>query len=145
MATYHKWVVKNEFVYVLQFLSLISDGLGGVTSYTRKTNFKVRIAYCELHSFQDNQKANQKRLVLRLLTLKLQKLAFHNSKSNFFDYHIFLKILYLLEVKRIPLTPPKVDIATNMGTRKAKYPNTLSANVTATASLPKTSGTDKVV
>ena len=43
---------------------------------------------------------------------------------------------YLLEVKRIPLTPPKVDIATNMGTRKAKYPNTLSANVTATASLP---------
>ena len=32
MATYHKWIVKNDFVYVLQFLSLISDGLGGVNS-----------------------------------------------------------------------------------------------------------------
>ena len=30
MALYHKWDVKNGFAYVLQFLSLISDGLGGV-------------------------------------------------------------------------------------------------------------------
>ena len=27
MALYHKWDVKNGFVYVLQFFSLISDGL----------------------------------------------------------------------------------------------------------------------
>ena len=30
MALYHKWDVKNGFGYVLQFFSLISDGLGGV-------------------------------------------------------------------------------------------------------------------
>ena len=30
MALYHKWYVKNGFAYVLQFFSLISDGLGGV-------------------------------------------------------------------------------------------------------------------
>ena len=27
---YHKWDVKNDFVYVLQFFSLISDCLGSV-------------------------------------------------------------------------------------------------------------------
>ena len=31
MALYHKWDVKNDFAYVLQFFSIISDGLGGVT------------------------------------------------------------------------------------------------------------------
>ena len=30
MALYHKWDVKNDFAYVLQFFSLISDGLGSV-------------------------------------------------------------------------------------------------------------------
>jgi hypothetical protein len=30
MALYHKWDVKNAFAFVLQFFSLISDGLGGV-------------------------------------------------------------------------------------------------------------------
>ena len=30
MALYHKWDVKNGFAYVLQFFSLISEGLGGV-------------------------------------------------------------------------------------------------------------------
>ena len=30
MALYHKWNVENGFAYVLQFFSLISDGLGGV-------------------------------------------------------------------------------------------------------------------
>ena len=33
MALYNKWDVKNGFLYVLQFLSLISDGLGGVVCY----------------------------------------------------------------------------------------------------------------
>jgi hypothetical protein len=32
MALYHKWDVKNDFPYVLQFFSLISDGLGSVIS-----------------------------------------------------------------------------------------------------------------
>ena len=30
MALYQKWDVKNGFPFVLQFFSLISDGLGGV-------------------------------------------------------------------------------------------------------------------
>ena len=51
---------------------------------------------------------------------------------------------YLLEVKRIPLTPPNVDIATKIGIRKAKYPNILSAKVTATASLPNREKKEKV-
>jgi hypothetical protein len=33
MALYHKWDVKNDFLYVLQFFSLISDGLGSVLSF----------------------------------------------------------------------------------------------------------------
>ena len=37
MALYHKWDVKNGFVYVLQFLSLISDSLGGVTVQWRRS------------------------------------------------------------------------------------------------------------
>ena len=31
MALCHRWDAKNDFAYVLQFFSLISDGLGGVT------------------------------------------------------------------------------------------------------------------
>ena len=36
MALYHKWDVKNGFAFVLQFFSLISDGLGGVKHFIRK-------------------------------------------------------------------------------------------------------------
>ena len=32
MALYHEWDVKNDFAYVLQFFSLISDSLGSVDS-----------------------------------------------------------------------------------------------------------------
>ena len=35
MALHHKWNVKNGFAYVLQFFSLISDGLGGVESLSQ--------------------------------------------------------------------------------------------------------------
>ena len=33
MASYHKWDVKNDSAYVLQFFSLISDSLGGVIAF----------------------------------------------------------------------------------------------------------------
>ena len=33
MALHHKWDIKNDFAYVLQFFSLISDGLGSVRWY----------------------------------------------------------------------------------------------------------------
>jgi hypothetical protein len=32
MALYHKWGVKTDFTFALQFFMLISDGLGGVNS-----------------------------------------------------------------------------------------------------------------
>ena len=35
MALYHKWDVKNDFAYVLQFFSLISDSLGSVSRQFR--------------------------------------------------------------------------------------------------------------
>ena len=33
MALCHKWDVKNDFAYVLQFFSLIFDGLGSVGGF----------------------------------------------------------------------------------------------------------------
>ena len=43
MALYHKWDVKNDFPYVLQFFSLISDGLGSVSGMcVQKTCLNVR-------------------------------------------------------------------------------------------------------
>ena len=48
MALYHKWDVKNDFVYVLQFFLLISDSLGSVTNMERPT--KTRLGF--LRNFQ---------------------------------------------------------------------------------------------
>ena len=43
MATYDKWDVKNGFAFVLQFFSLISDGLGGaLTKYIIKYLIEIR-------------------------------------------------------------------------------------------------------
>ena len=39
---YNKWDVKNDFAYVLQFFSLISDGLGGVELDFRQYLVKFR-------------------------------------------------------------------------------------------------------
>ena len=41
MASYHELDVKNDFVYVLQFFSLISDGLGGV-DYNIRVNVPAK-------------------------------------------------------------------------------------------------------
>ena len=41
MALYNKWDVKNGFAHVLQFFSLISDGLGGVTQVSNKGRGEV--------------------------------------------------------------------------------------------------------
>ena len=40
MALYHKWNVKNGFAYVLQFFSLISEGLGSVRGGSGKKGKK---------------------------------------------------------------------------------------------------------
>ena len=47
MALYDKGDVKTDFAYVLQFFSLISDGLGGVTSYIL---LDVQCQICTLES-----------------------------------------------------------------------------------------------
>ena len=36
---YHKWDVKNDFAFLLQFFSIISDNLGGVYWYAKKYSF----------------------------------------------------------------------------------------------------------
>ena len=41
MGLYHNWDVKNGFAYVLQFFSLISDCLGGVTQVSNKGRGEV--------------------------------------------------------------------------------------------------------
>ena len=52
MALYYRWDVKNDFAYVLQFFSLISDSLGSVHS---------NVLLWELdHSLEQTQKKNKK-------------------------------------------------------------------------------------
>ena len=45
MALYHKWDVKNDFAYVLQFFSLISDGLVSVRMIGIPTAFRPKFHY----------------------------------------------------------------------------------------------------
>ena len=45
MAWYHKCDVKNDFAYVLQFFSLISDSLGSVKSNSRYEQHPFALAY----------------------------------------------------------------------------------------------------
>ena len=47
MDLYHKWDVKNGFAYVLQFFSLISDGLGGVRREGGQKSQKLGNVVCE--------------------------------------------------------------------------------------------------
>ena len=42
MALYHKWNIKNGFVFVLQLFLLISGGLGGVIAKLRLENNKFK-------------------------------------------------------------------------------------------------------
>ena len=45
MALYHKWDVKNDFAYVLQFLSLISDSLGSVFMHKGVLNCQTYVVF----------------------------------------------------------------------------------------------------
>ena len=50
MALYHKWDVNNDFTYVLQFFSLISDSLGSVAGHLNdalkliRTNLEYKVS-----------------------------------------------------------------------------------------------------
>ena len=48
MALYHKWEVKNDFIYVLQFFSLISDSLGRVGGKETGKMHLIAVANCLL-------------------------------------------------------------------------------------------------
>ena len=50
MVLCHKWNAKNDFAYVLQFFSLISDGLGSVDTMHR-ANFGSFFLPCEEEEF----------------------------------------------------------------------------------------------
>ena len=43
MAFCHKWDVKNDFAYMLQFFSLISDGLGSVSVPSKEVGYLKKI------------------------------------------------------------------------------------------------------
>ena len=46
MALYHKWDVKNDFAYMLQIFSLISDSLGKVALMAQTVKFMFsNVAY----------------------------------------------------------------------------------------------------
>ena len=55
MALYHKWDVKSGFAFVLQFFSLIFDGLGGVQGLIRRTGGRFVVwliqAACSIHPY----------------------------------------------------------------------------------------------
>ena len=50
MALYHKWDVKNDFAYVLQFFSLISDSLGSVEGFMLQTSYLFSLYYPRIPS-----------------------------------------------------------------------------------------------
>ena len=69
MALYHKWDVKNGFTFVLQFFSLISDGLGGV----RKADSLINKGALEQSSIPNSPIALLAGLpeTVRLMSLKI--------------------------------------------------------------------------
>ena len=52
MALCHKWDVKNDLAYMLQFFSLISDGLGSVVHNAFFINLPMR--HLGSYSFFEN-------------------------------------------------------------------------------------------
>ena len=76
MGLYHKWNVKNGFAYVLQFFSLISDGLGGVCNMAQTVC--VLVGSSSAHEYK----------ILKLLcksTLKLQQLNYDFYTIKYFQ------------------------------------------------------------
>ena len=56
MALYHKWDVKNDFVYMLKFVSLISDNLGSVYCRvpTQRVSLKAAFIIAFLCRYSEN-------------------------------------------------------------------------------------------
>ena len=52
MVLCHKWDVKNDFAYVLQFFSLISDGLGSVCWFAEDAQYFGHNVHLPLHNAQ---------------------------------------------------------------------------------------------
>ena len=62
MALSHKWDVKNDFAYVLQFFPLIFDGLGSVTFWGLRDS-KGPILMHQAHLFKINDIDPERRFV----------------------------------------------------------------------------------
>ena len=61
MALYHKWDVKNDFAYVLQFFSLISDSLGSVCNNDSLNSLNQKLVQCFYNFFVwDNFRLGEK-------------------------------------------------------------------------------------
>ena len=79
MALCHKWDVKNDFAYVLQFFSLISDGLGSVNKERQLMDAlmdrTIAPKYTKIHSFFQKWNMLQIGLVLKICSL-LKKIVF---------------------------------------------------------------------
>ena len=84
----------------------------------------------EKWNFYFHQKHFVKSTILWKFCQKSMRVNFCNFHTEcILIFNITKHLYYLLEVNKIPFTPPKVDIATKIGIRKAKYPNILSAKV----------------
>ena len=93
MALYHKWDVKNDFAYVLQFFSLISGGLGGV--YLLK-GIRV-IVRAKDWPVKKITKANV--ITITVLTY-FRELKLHCSKIKF-AVHVLTKIFHCQKLTKI--------------------------------------------
>ena len=75
MVLYHKWDVKNEFAYVLQFFSLISDNLGSVGGKCSK-NIYIQYKWKQYFSFiKDGESSGSQVFWALFLTCPLDNLV----------------------------------------------------------------------
>ena len=84
MALCHKWDVKNDFAYVLQFFPLISDGLGSVTGIPRLVRFLVP---SKPHYWK-----NRTNRTLLVISTKITILDFWFFKVPFFAHFYYLNL-----------------------------------------------------
>ena len=90
MALYQKWDVKNDFAYVLQFFSLISDGLGSVSELFFWSQFYIVILGMTFFS-SDN-------LLFPISIWTVFPLFYLDFYSLFYmDFYFFFGLLFLFK------------------------------------------------
>ena len=89
MALNHKWNVKNGFAFVLQFFSLISDDLNGVSTATYMTLCKFLVA----RFF-----ALSRKMLMSTKILFIYQLIFYNTGFIKFWKSIFWHLNFLVMI-----------------------------------------------